>query len=609
MAATDTTRARPPGTPPPPERPAGAPARPLIGLGAAARMLRPVRARLIACAVLSAAAAAAGVVPFVAVAEIGRTVLTAPGAAAAAPAVWAWAGAGAAGAALRLLLLGLSTHIGHTADAEMLHHLRVRIVRRLGVLPLGWFRAAGSGEVKKAMTDDLEAMHELFAHTLGGMAGAAAALLAGVGYLLSVDPRLALITLAVPLLSVLAYRIGMRSSSPHAARLLAAEGRISAASVEYVDGIGVVKTFGGTGERALGRFDAAMREHTGAYRAWAAENRTTSAVNRVLGSETAVLGVVAAAGLGFVAAGRLGAADLLPFLAVGIGLPTAVAPALVHGAHGLRTARMAAGHIAGLLSRPPLPEPERPRRPRGHRVEFDRVTFSYDGAANAVEDISAGCEPGTVTALVGPSGAGKSTLAALLPRFHDVTGGAIRVGGVDVRDMASRELLASVSPVFQDVVLLRDTVAENIRIGRPEAGDDEVRRAAKAAQVHDVVMRLPHGYDTVLGAGGGGLSGGERQRLTIARAILADAPIVVLDEATAALDPDSEAAVQDALAELVAGRTVIVIAHRLHTVSGAHRILVLDQGRLAESGTHPELLARGGLYARMWRAQYDGDRA
>ncbi|MBX0321396.1 ATP-binding cassette domain-containing protein, partial [Shouchella clausii] len=193
--------------------------------------------------------------------------------------------------------------------------------------------------------------------------------------------------------------------------------------------------------------------------------------------------------------------------------------------------------------------------------------------------------------------------------FYDVTGGAIRIGGADVREIGSKTLLSSMSLVFQEVMLLRDTVKENIRIGRPEATDEAIYEAAKAAQIHEVIERLPNGYDTMLESGGGGLSGGERQRLTIARAILSGAGIVVLDEATASLDPDSEAAVQDALAELTAGKTVIVIAHRLHTIKSADQILVLDGGRLAERGKHEELLAEGGLYARMWEAQKRGESA
>jgi len=287
---------------------------------------------------------------------------------------------------------------------------------------------------------------------------------------------------------------------------------------------------------------------------------------------------------------------------VGIGLPTTINPA-IQGSQGLRKGRAAAGNIEGLLRHPPLPEPANPALPDGARIEFDDVHFSYDGRTEVLRGVRAVCEPGTITALVGPSGAGKSTLAALVPRFHDVTGGAVRIGGVDVRDIPTERLLASMALVFQDVVLVRDTVTENIRLGRPEAGRDEVEAAAKAAAIHDVITALPDGYDTVLGEDVE-LSGGERQRLTIARAILSDAPIVVLDEATAALDPDSETAVQHALSALIAGRTVLVVAHRLHTITEADQILVLDDGRVVERGRHADLLAVNGRYARMWAVQH-----
>jgi ATP-binding cassette subfamily B protein IrtA len=236
---------------------------------------------------------------------------------------------------------------------------------------------------------------------------------------------------------------------------------------QKVQQVQVVKTFG-TGGRILRRFDDAVDEHTKAFAAWVAEVRYSSAASRLFGSEMAVLAVVTAAGLAFVDHGTLAVADLVAFLVVAVGLPNSILPA-VTAARGVRKGRMGAANIERLLSRAPLPEPVRPRTPSGHGVEFDRVSFSYDGVTNAVEEVSAVCPPGRVTAIVGRSGAGKTTLASLLPRFYDVTGGAIRIGGVDVRSIPSAELLASMSLVFQDVTLLRDSVAENIRIGRPDA--------------------------------------------------------------------------------------------------------------------------------------------
>lgn len=571
----------------------------LAGTGALARLLAPVRTHLVICAILSTLGAAAGIVPYIAVAEIARVMLEEP--TEAHTAIWTWVGIGTAGASVWLLLLVQSSRVGHYADAAILHDLRLRIVRHLGTLPLGWFRSAGSGKVKRAMTGDLEDMHEVIAHALGQLTGAVAVIAVGTGYLIFVDVTMAMIVLGVLGLMGVSYRISMRSMTTHMNRLIVADARISAASVEYADGIQVVKTFG-TGGRVLRRFDDAVDEHTRAFAAWVAEVRHSSAVSRLLGSEMAVLTTVTVAGLSSVDRGSLTVADLVAFLVVAVGLPNSILPA-VTASQGVRKGRMGAANIERLLSRTPLPEPEQPQTPRGHGVEFDRVSFSYDGVTTAVDEITAVCPPGQVTAIVGPSGAGKTTLASLLPRFYDVTAGAIRIGGVDVRSIPSPQLLASMSLVFQDVALLRDSVAENIRIGRPGAGDTEVRRAAHAAHIHQVIENLPNGYDTPLDAGGGGLSGGERQRLTIARAILSEAPIVVLDEATAALDPDSESAVQDALATLAVGRTVIVIAHRLYTIAGAAQILVLENGRLVERGRHDQLLARKGLYARMWATQ------
>ncbi|ASO21511.1 ATP-binding cassette subfamily B protein [Actinoalloteichus hoggarensis] len=570
--------------------------------GALARLLGPVRGHLVGCGVLSALAAGAGSVPYIAAAEVARLLAT-DGTSADPATIWRWVILGAAGAVGRLLLVFSSSRLGHFADARILHELRRRMVRSLGSVPLGWFRDRGSGQIKRRLTNDLEEMHQLIAHSLGEIVGAATAVTVGLAYLFFVDWRMALVTAGALAALGISYRTAMRSMTSHMNRLLAAEGRIGTASVEYADGVSVVKAFGTDGQ-ALRRFTAAVDEHTAALAAWAAETRYSTAAARLLASEMTLLAILAAVGLALVDAGSLSFASLLPFLIVGIGLPTSINPA-IHGSHGLRKGRAAAQNIESLLTWPPLPEPREPRSPHGHEVEFDGVSFSYDGDVMAVDDLSAVCEPGTVTAIVGPSGAGKSTLAGLIPRFYDVTRGAIRLGGVDVRAMDERTLLSSITLVFQDVMLVRDTIAENIRIAAPGASDENVRAAARAARIDDVIERLPHGYDTVLGDDTG-LSGGERQRLTIARAILSDAPVIVLDEATASLDPDNETAVQRALSHLVRGKTVIVIAHRLRTIADADQILVLDRGRLVEKGRHSTLLAERGLYARLWQAQTAG---
>ncbi|QVQ52908.1 ABC transporter ATP-binding protein [Spiractinospora alimapuensis] len=597
MSTTTATEASPHEKPPDPVDPP--PSDRLAGGDALGSLLRPVRPHLIGCGLLAGVAAAAGFAPYVAVAQIAH-LLVADAGPVATPAVWGWVAFGAAGAGLRLVLVFASSRLGHYADARLLHDLRERMVRRLGVVPLGWFREHGSGVVKRRMTNDLEDMHLLIAHSLGEVIGAAVAIVVGLTYLASVDLTMTAVTAGALAAIAVWFQISMRSMSHHLDGLVRAEERISAASVEYGDGVAVVKTFGTDG-RVLRRFVDAVEEYRTAFARWTSEVRYSSAVTRLLGAEMSLLAILAVVGLTLVHNGSLSMAELLPFWVIGVGLPTSINPA-VQGAQGLRKGRVAAQRVEDLLTLDPLATPSQPQHPRGSEVEFDHVTFSYDGRTPALDQVSAVCRPGTVTAVVGPSGAGKSTLASLVPRFYDVTGGAVRIGGVDVRDMDAATLLGSMALVFQDVMLLRDTVAANIRVTRPEASDADVVAAAKAAHVHEVIERLPDGYSTVLD-GTGGLSGGERQRLTIARAILSDAPIVILDEATASLDADSEAAVQNALNRLIVGRTVLVVAHRLHTIAAVDQILVLESGGLVERGTHAELLRARGVYARMWAAQ------
>lgn len=563
------------------------------------RLLWPVRKYVIGGCLLALIGSALGLAPYIAVAEITRMIYSLdvvdqqP--------IWYWVAIGISGAALRLVLLFLSSQLGHTADAEILYNIRVRLVQRLGAIPLGWFRQKGSGAIKKVMTTDLEEMHQLIAHSLREMIGALTVIAVGIGYLWTVNPLMTLISISVLLVMYISFQIAMRSATTHMNRLLIAEGKISTTAVEYADGITVVKTFG-VGGRLLARFDEAIKEYADAMQVWVSETKYSSAFSRLFASEATLLGVIVIAGILLINHGILPVAEFLPFLIVGIGLPTSLVPS-VHGSQGLRKGRLSASNIESLLTQNIIQEGNYPKNPEEYSVAFHNVSFGYSDHQNAVQDISFHCRQGTVTALVGPSGSGKSTLAHLIPRFYDVGQGSITIGGIDIRQMTSQKLLRSMSLVFQDVVLLRDTVRENIRVANPEASDQDIIAAAKAAYIHEVIIRLPLEYDTVLGTGDSGFSGGERQRLTIARAILSDTPIVVLDEATASLDPDNEILVQQALSSLVKNKTVIMIAHRLYTVTNADQIIVLQAGKIVERGTHSQLLGNRLLYSRMWQAQ------
>lgn len=327
-----------------------------------------------------------------------------------------------------------------------------------------------------------------------------------------------------------------------------------------------------------------------------------AAVGGLIGFAVAVQAaftVLVIVGTALALGGTVDAPALLALLVLAARFVEPGAEAAVLGTE-LQKASRSLGRIEDLLAEPGLPAPTAPHHPQGTGIDLDEVVFGYDGR-QVLNGVSAHLPAGSLTAPVGPSGAGKTTITRLLARFWDVDGGAVRIGGVDVRAIDPDELMSLISVVFQDVYLFEGTIEDNIRVGRPQASDDDVRHAARPARVEEIVERLPAGWATRVGEGGATLSGGERQRVSIARAILKDAPVVLLDEATSALDPENEHAVAAALTALSAGRTVLVVAHRLATVVAADQILVLDQGVVAEAGTHAELLAAGGQYAAFWQ--------
>jgi ATP-binding cassette subfamily B protein len=496
-----------------------------------------------------------------------------------------------------LSFLGLG--IAHFADVRLQAILRRRIVARLGRVPLGWFTEQSSGRVRKAAMGDVHELHQMVAHHAVEMTAAITMPIGGVAFLLLLDWRLALLALVPFPVYVALYAWMMRDFTAQMQRMDESNARISSAVAEFVSGIAVVKTFG-RARQAHQAYRSATADYVSAFSAWARSMLRLEAIAGMVISPP-VVGLVTTLGAAwFVDQGWVQVSEALACVLVALVLPSTVQP-LVYAAQDRRTAEAAAVRIHDLLLTPELPVADAPGTPAGYRVEFDRVRFRYDDDTDVLHEVTLTCEPGTVTALVGPSGSGKSTLAALLLRFHDTTGGEIRIGGVPVAEMAPAELHRQVGFVLQDVQLLQTTVRDNVRLGRPAASDADIERACRAARIHDRILALPRGYDSVIGEEAV-LSGGEAQRVSIARALLADAPILVLDEATAFADAESESAIQDALSELAQGRTVLVIAHRLRTITGAGRIAVLEQGRVVGTGRHDELLASGGLYTRMWAA-------
>ncbi len=494
----------------------------------------------------------------------------------------------------------------HLAAFRCASNMRKQVTEHLLKLPLGYFDTHATGELRRIVDGCAASTETLLAHMLPDSAGSVA-MVAGMLVMLAVfDWRLGAACLVAVVVSFGAMAImmsgrGMEFMKQYMGALV----RMNKAGTEYVRGIPVVKVF----QQTVYSFKA-FHESILDYARMAQDYAGTFCRTPQVVNLTALNGMVMfllpvalllAPGEGDFARFVTNFAFYAIFSAV---IPTAMAKLMFVG-EAAQMAGDSLGRVRGVLDEKPLPTNAAPKRPSGNDVAFENVTFTYAGAeAPALDDVCFEVPAGSTLALVGPSGGGKSTCAQLIPRFWDADSGSVRVGGVDVRDMDPHELMDRVAFVFQTNRLFRQTLADNVRAARPDATDEEVLAALRAAQCDDIVAKLPQGIDTMLGAGGAHLSGGEVQRVVLARAILKDAPIVVLDEATAFADPENEVLIQRAFARLAEGRTVIMIAHRLPTVVGADKIVVLDHGRVAEAGRHEELLSAGSLYARMW-ADYE----
>ncbi|PZG47350.1 ABC transporter [Spongiactinospora gelatinilytica] len=508
-----------------------------------------------------------------------------------------WLVAFGAAVAAYAVLRYFSDLSGMRVGTTMLRGMYHRLGDHLARLPIGWYDAARVGEVSVMAGRGLLQAMGVAAHLLAPFIAALVTPLTIVAVMLAFDWRMGLAALAAAPVVALTSACTARAMAATDAERHERDHQAGARVIEYLQAQPILRAGGRTAER-FGLLDDALRQVQRASRrtALAALPGAIGLTLTVQAMFTALLVLGAYLALG----GGIGAAEVLAILVLAARCADPLLSLADIGGK-LRGARAEIDRLDAVLRTEPLPQPAEPREPRGHGLEFDAVTFRH-GDRTVLSGLSLSVPEGRRVAVVGPSGAGKSTLLQLVARFYDVDEGAVRVGGTDVRAIGTEALMSRIAVVFQDVYLFAGTIEENVRLGRPGATDAEVRAAATAARLDEVVERLPGGWHADVGEGGALLSGGERQRVSIARALLKDAPIVLLDEVTSALDPINEAAVHQGIERLMAGRTVVMVAHRLRTVQRADHIAFLEGGRIVEEGDHAELLRRGGRYADFWNA-------
>ena len=549
--------------------------------------------------VLSAVSALVALVPFWYIWRILKEVLeTAPDFAAAIHIVpWGWRAVGFAVLSVLLYIAGLMC--SHLAAFRIATNLRLALTEHIARLPLGQIQVSGSGKLRRTIADTAGAAETFLAHQLPDQYRAMATVAGLLVLLLAFDWRLGLLSL-LPVALGFACMSTMtgKSMQEKMTEYQNALADMSNQAVEYVRGIPVVKTFGQT-VFSFKKFKDTIDNYQRWTIAYTKQLRGpmtayTLAVNSVF--VFLIVGGFWLSGKGVTAALLL---DLLFYIIITPVISLTLSKLMLMSENTMLVTD-ALKRMDAVLTAPALSRPARPQSPKDSAVVFDHVAFRYDGTKNALEDISLTIGAGETAALVGPSGGGKSTLASLAARFFDPTSGTVSIGGVNVKDMDPGQLMDTVSFVLQNSRLIKASILDNVRLGRPDASEDQVMAALEQAQCMDIIEKFPQGVHTVIGSQGVYLSGGEMQRIAIARAILKDAPVLILDEATAFADPDNERKVQAALTRLAQGRTVLMIAHRLSTVTGADKIFVLEEGRLVQQGSFAQLSQSPGLFGRMW---------
>lgn len=555
--------------------------------------MRPDKGKMILSLALACIGEALGMVPYIVVgllaAGLVESTLTLSMA--------AWLCVAAAfGQVAKFFFTWRSSMMSHGIAFKALRTMREMMAEKMARVPMGTIVDTPTGTFKNRFIDNVNQLEDAIAHFMPELPSNVFAPVLAMAVVFAVDWRMGLAGIATIPLGILFYLGMMRGYKEKMARYIASEQAMNATLVEYVNGIQVIKAFGRTAS-SYGSFSQAVAEYHDSTLAWFRQSWVWMALVKAVVPCTLLVSLPL--GVWLLSTGQLG----LPAFMVCISIPLGFIGGVLKFAQAAsQISRMDAclNVIWDFLGLPELTRPHERVELSGDSFSFENVSFSYHEGAEVLRDVSFQTKPGSITAIVGPSGSGKSTVAKLMAGFWDAGGGEIRYGGHDVRDIPFGQLMEHVAYVAQDTFLFDRTIADNIRMGRPDATDAEVEEAARAAGAYEFIERLPQGFDTPAGEAGARLSGGERQRITIARAMLKDADVVILDEATAYADPENEALVERAISELVAGKTLVTIAHRLSTITGADQIIVMDAGRIIARGRHGDLLASCPLYARMW---------
>ena len=496
------------------------------------------------------------------------------------------------------LFHSLSTSLSHKATFTVLANIRKSCCEKLARVPLGYVKDTPSGTFKNIMVERIDSIETTLAHIVPEFTSNLLAPVIILIYFFMTDWRLALLSLVPVVVGFLSYFGMMIDYKPSFERTVKTTKELNDAAVEYIDGIEVIKAFGKT-ESSYAKFTKAAMEYADSFISWMKRCSIFHALLMVVTPYTLL--TVLPFGAHYVENGTLTISSFVMCIILSLGI---VGPIITVGSYtdDLGKISVIVDEVVGILKQPELKRPEKSTAaPKDNSITLTDVKFGYH-EREILHGVNMKLGAGTVNAIVGPSGSGKSTIAKLIASLWDVNSGSIKIGGVDVKQMSFTDFNQKIAYVAQDNYLFNESVRENIRQGNPNATDEQIIEVTKKSGCYDFIMQLENGFDTIVGGAGGHLSGGERQRISIARAMLKDAPIVILDEATAYTDPENEAILQNSIAKLVAGRTLIVIAHRLSTVKDSDQIFVVNDGNIAAHGTHEELLASCPLYEEMWNA-------